>query len=379
MQAIQDLIKQGEGIGLEFKSSLLNSESLAKEFVAFSNSYGGTLLIGVQDDGEIEESITIDEEWVQNIARQNIIPPIQVLTDTVSMGTKKVLKITIPKGSDKPYQTLSGKFYIRAGSTNRQASKEELGRLFQESGLIHFDTIAVQNTSIVDLDGDKLTKYWNDCYQIAFGELSDGEKIRILRNSDIIHNHKKEEKISLAGMLIFGKTPQKHLRHTSIKFAVFSGLDRTTDLLDKKEITGTLDELVDKALGLTLTYVANPSSGLSGGKRIETPAVSQKTIRELIVNAIAHRDYSILNQFISIYKFMDRIEITSPGKLPNTLTLEKIRFGNSAPRNIALVRFLDNLRYIDVLGRGIPSIIQELQDRVHFQEEGQLFKVTVFL
>ncbi len=88
MQAIQDLIKQGEGIGLEFKSSLLNSESLAKEFVAFSNSYGGTLLIGVQDDGEIEESITIDEEWVQNIARQNIIPPIQVLTDTVSLGTE---------------------------------------------------------------------------------------------------------------------------------------------------------------------------------------------------------------------------------------------------------------------------------------------------
>lgn len=112
-------------------------------------------------------------------------------------------------------------------------------------------------------------------------------------------------------------------------------------------------------------------------RRKENGIYPIESIREALVNAVAHRDYSISNQKITVYLFEDRLEITSPDALANTLTLEKIKYGNSAPRNLFLVKFLDNMRYIDGLGRGVPRIIKQLGDRVKFEEIGILFRVTI--
>ena len=97
------------------------------------------------------------------------------------------------------------------------------------------------------------------------------------------------------------------------------------------------------------------------------------------MNTVAHRDYSINTRRIQIFLFKDRLEINSPGRLPNTLTIEKIKTGNSALRNPSLIKYLDNLRYIDVLGRGIPMVVREMRDRVQFVEEGEIFKVKVWV
>ena len=95
------------------------------------------------------------------------------------------------------------------------------------------------------------------------------------------------------------------------------------------------------------------------------------------MNAVCHRDYSLVNQKITVNKFSDRVEITSPGRLPNTVTVEKIKYGNSAPRNLFLLKFLDNYRYIDGLGRGIPMVIKEMGENVSFEEIGDRFRVTL--
>ena len=95
------------------------------------------------------------------------------------------------------------------------------------------------------------------------------------------------------------------------------------------------------------------------------------------MNAVCHRDYSLINRKIQVFVYRSRVEIRSPGRLPNTLNLQKIRYGNSAPRNLFILKYLDNLRYVDGLGRGIPMILREMQDRARFEEIGELFVLTL--
>ncbi len=129
--AISELIKTGENEHIEFKSDDLRPEQLAKEIVAFANYQGGVILLGVSDEGIIE-GCTRDEveEWVMNICRNNCIPKIIPQFLKVKIHGKSVIVIDVPKGLSKPYQCSNGRFYIRVGSTAREASREELARLF---------------------------------------------------------------------------------------------------------------------------------------------------------------------------------------------------------------------------------------------------------
>lgn len=113
--------------------------------------------------------------------------------------------------------------------------------------------------------------------------------------------------------------------------------------------------------------------------RVEEELIPEKVLREALVNALVHRDYSIQNQKTSVYFFEDRIEITNPGALPNTLTLEKLCYGHSAPRNMFLLKYMDNYRYIDGLGRGIPTMIAAMGERIKLEEVGAAFRVTLLL
>lgn len=128
----------------------------------------------------------------------------------------------------------------------------------------------------------------------------------------------------------------------------------------------------------TVSGIQRTEPTLEGNKRQENPDFPDEAIREALVNAVAHRDYSIVNQRTTVYLFSDRLEITSPGGLPNTLTLEKIKIGNSAPRNLFLIKYLDNLRYIDGLGRGVPRMSRLLGNRFRLEEVGILFRLTFF-
>ncbi len=374
---IQTLIQQGENTQIEFKSAAARPESIAREIVAFANTFGGSLLIGVEDNGTITGIESSLETRIANISRNNIIPALQLAVQETEIDGKTICLITVPKGQDRPYQTQDGKYWLRAGSTNRMATKEELSRLFQQAGLVHFDTSPVANTDISHIDLKAVDHYYRSYYETDFINLPEDEQHSLLVNTDILVEHESNWLVSVGGLLMFGKRPQHRLPQSSIMFAVFKGNDITDDLIDKKEITGTATELIDKAVSLSQLYIPKPST-IEGTQRKEVIHIPPKVLREAVVNAVMHRDYSIGIRKTQIHIYSNRVEITSPGALANTLTLEKIRYGNSAPRNIFLVKFLDNLRYFDGLGRGIPMMLKAMKDRIEFENIGELFRLTLY-
>ncbi len=374
---VLEIIEQGENSSVEFKSAAVRPNSIAKEMAAFSNTYGGLLVIGVEDDHEIT-GVVMDniEEWIANIARNNIVPAISPVIRMETISDKLIAVVEVPKGISKPYQTLDGKYWIRVGSTNRSATKEELSRLFQQAGLVHFDLSPVEGTSQRDFDDNRLADYWKTYYHINYFQLEKEEQKKILVNSDTLIPFEHGYAASVGGLLIFGRDPQRRLPHASIKTAVFKGTEITDDLIDKKEIKGNLPELIENTVSLIKLFLPL-SSVVNGMKREEKRLVPDKVLREVIVNAVCHRDYSISNRFTTVYMFSNRIEITSPGRLGNTLTLDKIKTGNSEARNHFLLKFLDNMRYIDGLGRGVPMMIRAMKENISLEEAGELFRVTL--
>ena len=374
---IKQLVAQGEGISVEFKSSDARPDSLAREMVAFSNTYGGMLLLGVEDDGTISGIGPHHlEERIANICRHNVAPAIAPLISLITINDLNICVIQISKGAHKPYQTQDGKFWIRVGSTNRQATKEELSRLFQAAGLVHFDIAPVEGTDERDLDAEKLHNYWHTCYDINFLKMNRDEQNNLLRNADILVSYEDTLVAGVGGLLLFGRQPQRRLPQSSIVFAVFRGTEITDELIDKKEVTGTLPELIENTAALVRLFLPRPSE-ISGLKRQDQETIPVKIIREALVNAVCHRDYSMSTRKTTVYMFEDRLEITSPGVIANSLTLEKIKYGNSAPRNMFLLKYLDNLRYSDGLERGIPMMLKAMGERMILEEIGDLFRITL--
>ncbi|MBK9012805.1 MAG: putative DNA binding domain-containing protein [Saprospiraceae bacterium] len=377
---MKQLIAQGENLALEFKREDVTADSVAKEMVAFANAGGGILLIGIEDDGQLSGILNskIDEAWAVNIARNNIIPALNIMASFVKVDEKNILFIEVPKGKDKPYQTNKFQFLIRVGSTNRVATQTELLRLFQHSGALHYDKLGVESTSESMLNYSKVSHYFN-IFNIQFDTETPEQREKLLRNADILT---EDGKLTVAGTLCFSLNPSKYLYQTGVIFAHFNGEAITDELIDRQEIIGTLDYVIDTSLAVVKNNLKVPSKIVGAKREEQPPAFSDKTLREVITNACVHRDYSIAGSQIRILLFNNRLEVHSPGRLPNTITIDKVKVGASYPRNPVIASFLTNLRYIDKLGRGIPMVLQEgLQKgkKVWLEEFGEEFIVTLYL
>ncbi len=376
-QELETLIQQGENAAVEFKALPLRPEALAREMVAFANSAGGTILLGVADDGTV---LGIDgseqlEEWVMNIARTAVIPALTVTYETVAINATRVAVVGVPKGSDKPYQT-GDKYLMRVGSTNRVATQAELMRLFQMSGVFHYDTLPVPNASINDLNMAALDSYFAN-YGFEFSKEADIARRQLLINTDILAPTGEP---TIGGLLMFGINPSRYLPQAAIMFAHFNGLEIAAELIDRQEIIGTLPQQVDAAVAVMKNNLLRPST-IEGMKRKDTRQLPpDKVLREMVVNACVHRNYAIAGSRIRIFMFDDRIECISPGRLPNTVTVAKLRSGVSYASNPVLLKFMDNLRYIDRLGRGFPMIYREMQQigkEVNVYELGEELRVVL--
>ena len=255
MTKLKILLQQGENNAVEFKSAGVSVDGLAKKIVAFANTLGGSILIGVEDDGFISgvNNAPQVEEWITNICRQNVIPPVQVTINIEASNNRDVIHIEVPKGKDKPYQTNKNQYLVRVGTTNRTASPQELLRLFQQAGVFHFDATGVSKTTINDLNASKLDKYFEQ-YSVDFSNESDKE--RLLINTDLMTS---EKEVTVAGLLVFGINPQKYLHNASISFAHFEGNSLSESLLDKQVIDGTLDYQIDRCLAIIKNNIKHPS------------------------------------------------------------------------------------------------------------------------
>jgi len=377
-----EIISNGESSYIEFKEEAVKAKDLGEEFIAFSNSEGGTVIIGVSDDGEIkgisDEKI---EERIMNICRNNCIPNIIPIYELINIDDKKIAVVTIPKGLNKPYYTTDHKYYIRVGTTKRIASREELLRLFEANGSLHFDISPVINTSIKDLNIDIIRDYFFKYNTFDLYEENTKSTERILINADILKEYSGKNVCSVGGLLIFGKIPQNVLPQNGVSFAHFNGNEITDELLDKKILIGRIQDIAEQLMVVLKNNIKSPSV-IKELKRDEKEEYPLLVLREAIINSLVHRNYSVIGSKIRIFMFDDRIEFRSPGKLPNTVTIEKMKIGVSYARNPFLVKYMENMRYIDQLGRGIPMIFKTMKDlgakEPELKEIGEEFILTIY-
>lgn len=379
-EKIKQLIAQGENLAVEFKREDVSPDSVAKEMVAFANAGGGSLLIGVEDDGQISGILhsKVEEVWAVNIARNNIIPALDIMASMELVDEKRILFVEVPKGKDKPYQTNKYQFLVRVGSTNRVATQTELLRLFQHSGALHYDKLGVERTSESLLNYSKVSQYFN-IFDIQFDAETTEQREKLLQNADILT---EDGNLTVAGTLCFSLHPNKYLFQSGVMFAHFNGEAITDDLIDRQEIIGTLDYVIDTSLAVVKNNLKVPSKIVGAKREEQQPVFSDKTLREVITNACVHRDYSIAGSQIRVLLFNNRLEVHSPGRLPNTITIDKLKLGASYPRNPVIASFLTNLRYIDKLGRGIPLVLKEAMQngkKVLLEELGEEFIVTLYI
>lgn len=370
-----DIISLGETSKVEFKETLTHQESFATEMIAMSNSKGGLILLGVEDKtGKIKglsyEEIQEFSNKTADIANNLIKPQIYITTDIVSVEDNRVLIISIEEGIAKPYKDNKGTIWVKQGPDKRRLTdNNEQIRLFQQSGMIYIDEMIVPNTSISDIDKDKVKNYLN----IIDESLSVKRDETLYKNLNIL----RDGSLTLVGLLFFSKNPQQYRPAFCIKAVAYYGNDISgIDYRGSKDITGTMPEIYDEAMGFFKTYLKliQENQDFNSIGKLE---ISQIAIEELLQNAITHRDYS-KNAPIKIFIFDNRVEIISPGALPNSLSIENIIMGNSVVRNNLIVSFATRLMKYRGIGSGIRRVLKEEPNIELINDtEGEEFKVII--
>ena len=366
----------GENSGMEFKRDDLNPQDLAKELVAFSNLQGGMVLIGVEDDGPISgltrENI---EEWVMSVCRDKIRPPIVPFFEVVPGhdGNKKVAIVRVSRGYavHSLWHNTSNHYFIRIGSQSCEASPDELSRLFQQRGSLRTEMSPVSGACFEDLDRRRLMNYFRDIRQQDFPRGRDSYAWKtLLTNTGIMTS----EGMSVGGLLLFGKNPNKFLPHAGIDAVAYQGTEPEYDAQERSRLRGAMvpllnedQEFVENGLVEQALYFVQRNTRVTvesnGGRRVERPLYPRDTLREVFVNALIHRDYLLTATDIQLSVFRDRLEVTSPGRLPNGVTLEHMRVGTRSTRNELLKNVMRDYRYLEHMGMGIPrKIIKGMRD-----------------
>jgi len=342
----------------EFKSSDTSPKALAKELCAFLNTQGGRVLIGVEDDHTIAGLGAWDEERVMNVARTLVHPPALPTWQRVSVEGAEVGVVGVGVGREKPYAVGGGEgrsYYVRAGSTSRECSREELIRLTQASGAVAPDLRPVIGACAADLDADAVHEPFAGRRTIVWSELADGDRLQLLTRAEILHEATGTP--TVGGLLCFGRDPQERMPHALVRCVAYPSAAVTRVVLDQADAVGRLDDQVRQAADFVRRNLRH-GSDVAGLERIERPRPSLESVREVVANAVAHRDYAITGP-VQLRVFPERLEVVSPGGLPNGVTPEAMRVGVSVHRNPFLVEFLRSRRIIDAYGRGIVLLIEE--------------------
>ena len=386
MNAIEllDLINTGETSKVQFKEKITSSDRFSAEIVAMANSLGGIILLGVRDKPVEVIGLTDDElhdygTRVANIATVNVIPLVFVMTDVVSIELKgkkkKVLIVEVSEGVNKPYKVSKTlKIYKKQGDTKREVTDNaEILRLYQQSGNLLADEMEVYNTSIVDINQQLFRDYFSKEFHATIEEkgLSFEQAIKAKK---VFRN----DKLTLAGLLFFGKEPQNIKPGFCIKFVSFFGnfLGGNDYRSKPEDLKGTIPELYEtgmKFLELNLRHLQKEQNVNSIG----ILEISKNALVEILVNALVHRDY-LKNSPIRIMIFDNRVEIISPGKLPNSLTVEEAIFGNPVIRNPQLVKFSSHTMPFSGIGTGLTRALKE-QPNIEFINDidGEQFIVKI--
>ena len=373
-----NIIELGETSKVQFKELLDSEPAIAAEMIAMSNSKGGIIIFGVKDKtGEI---VGLDYAQLQKIgnriatiATDFVKPQIFITTEALSLDIdekkRNVLIVHVEEGFAKPYKDNNGTIWLKQGGDKRKLTdNNELFRLFQQNGNVYIDEIIVPDTSIDDIDKDKVSNYLEEIKD------NNGEQTEIIyKNLNLL----KGNALTLGGLLFFAQNPQRFRPAFCIKAVSFFGNDAAgNDYRDSIDIVGTIPEMFVDGMKFFNTSLHHTQQGQNYNSE-GILEISRIALEELLQNALTHRDYS-KNAPIRIFIFDDRVEIISPGALPNSQTVESIKMGNAVVRNNLINTFASKLMKYRGTGTGIRRAMKEQPDIEFFNDvEGEQFIVTI--
>ena len=337
---LRQIVSNGEDSRHQFKADVTSPDSLAAEVVAFSNAKGGTIYIGVSDDGGIAgldaQGVRRINQMISNVATQGVKNPVSIVSENIPVGKGRVVvSVSVPEGDDKPYFDKNGIIWLKEGADKRKvASKEEIRRFFEVSESIHADERATK-ASLELLDQLRLRPFFEKIYSVPF-PVEREELLRVVQNMNLATDGGR---LNLAGLMMFGLHPESIVPQFCIKAARVDGVDLSfTTFQDREEFAGTLQDMYAGAMA----FVTRNMRKVQSAESVNMPGESEIpriVFEELIVNALVHRSYFI-DAPIRIVMFDDRVEIVSPGSLPNHLTVEKVLAGNANIRNPVIASYV---------------------------------------
>jgi predicted HTH transcriptional regulator len=332
----EDLLKKEDSVR-QFKRQIDGQDHLAEEIVAFLNTRGGRIYVGVEDDGSIRglqpEVVDSLANTISNACSQSINPPCSVLTFNVQTSEGIVVVIEVPDGPDKPYQDRKKRFWVKKGPDKRQVTERtELRRLFQGGHVTYADASSVPGTTIADLDLERLKTFYHERFAGETLASNDEEITRQLQGIRLMAG----DQLSVTAVLLFGRRPEVLLPEFNIKAVWFKGTERGgNEYRDSRRFEGTLQNQYEQGMGFFQKW----NSRIQNGGSFNGPGLQEIpdfVFEELLVNALVHRDYFIADS-VKLFIFDDRIEIRSPGRLPNSLTEEEAMRGIGRDRNPLLL------------------------------------------
>ncbi len=377
-------LRAGEDSRAEFKELRFgergvispNTEDLAGEMVSFANAEGGTIFLGVDDDGDIvgvpREKSQLVEQWVLNVATQNCDPPLrpEVRREALPVPGENglsIILVTVPQGLFA-HCTAGGRYYVRLGSTKRRLTPPELARLFQERGRGYvFDEQQVFSGAVENLDWNRLEAFFGRSPRIPWLDLLRNTRVTICDQGGV-------DRPTVAGLLAFSSDPAGLLPSAYVEAACYGGTRLSSDdLVHAERLAGPVSDQIDAGIAFVMHF-------MSAGRTAEGMDVYDiDVVDEAIVNAVAHRDYSVSGSKIRLFLYADRLELYSPGKLPNGLTIEEMPY-RTFTRNQLLVSFLSKMRskrtgqvFLESRGEGVRKILEDGEAHAGRRPEYELF------
>lgn len=377
-----EIIANGENSGVEFKRDDIRPEQLAKEIVALANLRGGMVVLGVEDDGAISGVQRDDlETWVMDTVFGRYVHPLLLpFYEVVTFDDgKRVAVVSITAGTSKPYVLRhNGRedIYVRVGSTSRLATREQQARLFESGGMLHSEVLPVSGAGFDALDRERLQDYLLTLAGDRDLPATDGAWLRrMIGLGFMTETDVKTPVCTIAGLVLFGRTPRRFLRQAGVRWMAFNGNDKSYQALDDTIMDGPLvgrfatqggsRELVERGvieevMDRMQPFISAEDELLADGvRRQRIWHYPREALRESLINALVHRDWTRVLE-VEVVSYDDRLEVLSPGALQNSMTLEKVLAGQRSPRNPIIVEVLRDYGYVDARGMGVRNKIVPL-------------------
>ena len=370
-----DLLRGGEDSTVEFKRDDVRNHDLAKELVAFLNLDGGIVLLGVEDNGGVSGTTRERlEEWVAELCRSKIEPPVIPALSWAREAepNRDVLAVRIAAGPNKPYARVHDNrrtYFVRVGSTSQEASRDELERMYQASGRLHYGLKPVPGAGIEALDLRRLRDYLT---RVLGGDApATNDRLEwetLLDNLELMTESVGAYVATINGLLLFGLAPKRYLPHSGVRAISYPGVESDYAARADEDLRGPLVPLgaadgsiveaglVDQAWDFVRRNIS-PTARFEGARRIDGWEYPKSVVREALVNALVHRDYTIAGTDIMLAIYADRLEVQSPGRPPNTVTVERMKAGVRYARNQTLVNVLRDYGYVEARGMGVRNRI----------------------